>query len=169
MTGAEFIAYAISTGSVCGVKVGDSVERFDGAVPLSHVDDVSGRGNSRTLRRDSGLLEATFGGSPAWSCQALSLQIHRMVHSKNLRDEVSDKLDTRFEPFTSWADVQFEYDRIPGSSPLDVLGEAPDYRILQNRTVGVSVHIVNDSHAVRGDYPGIGDIWSLEMISPRFM
>ncbi|MFI1782624.1 hypothetical protein [Streptomyces rubiginosohelvolus] len=169
MTGAEFIAYAIATGSACGVKVGDNIEKFDFAIPLSHLDDVSGRGSSRTLRRDSGLLEATFGGSPDWSCQALSLQIHRMVHSKDLRDEVFEKLNARFEPFTSWADIQFEYDRIPGSLPLDELDEAPDYRILQNRTSGVSVHIVNDSQAVRGDYPGTGDIWSLEIISPRFM
>lgn len=169
MTGAEFIAHAISTGTLLGCGIGDRLEGAESVIPLSYVDDVTGRRNSRTLRRDYGLFEVTYGGDPDWMCQALSLKVHRLLHSPDLRDEARDRLGIRFEPLTKWADVQREYERIPGNGALEVLEESPGYRVFRKRSVGASVHVVHDPSAERGDFPGHGDVWSLEIISPRFM
>ncbi|MER6223560.1 hypothetical protein ABT189_23880 [Streptomyces sp900105755] len=169
MTGAEFIARVLSTGSFLGFGIGDSPEAADSVLPLSYADDFTGRRNSRTLRRDYGLFEVTYGGDPDWVCQAISLEVHRLLHLPDLREEVHERLGVRFEPFTSWTDVQREYERIPGSGALEVIEGSPGYRILRKRSVGASVHVLDDPGAVRGEFPGHGDVWSLEIIPARFM
>ncbi|MYW15071.1 hypothetical protein GT039_05575 [Streptomyces sp. SID2955] len=169
MTGEEFIAQAIATGSLFGSKVGSGLAALDPAVPLTYVDDVTGRQGSRTLRRDYGLFEVTCGGDPDWTCQAFSLEVHRLLHLPRLRDELRDRLDIRFERFTRWTDVQRAHERIPGAGALEVLDETPGYRLFRDRASGVTVHVVHDPSAVRGDFPGHDDVWSLEIISPAYM
>lgn len=169
MTGEEFIAHVISDGSIIGISVGSRLESLDFSPPLSYVDESTGRRGSRVLRRDYGLFEVTYGGSPDWTSRALSLELHRLAHLPDLRDEVREKMGIHFEPFTKWADVQREFERIPGSSTLQVLDGDGEYRIFQNRSVGVSVHVIDDTDAIRGDFPGYGDVWGMAITSPRFM
>ncbi|WP_127469795.1 hypothetical protein [Streptomyces sp. B27] len=169
MMGSEFIARSISFGSISGFGVGGSLEQLDSLIALSYVDDFSGKKDSRILRRDYGLFEVSLGGHPDWTCRALTLEVHRMSHSSELRDEIYERLGVRFESFTSWSDVLRDYGLIPGSRTLEVLDESPEYRVFGERSVGASVHVVNDPSAARGEAPGFGDVWSLEIISPRFM
>ncbi|MFE0351070.1 hypothetical protein [Streptomyces griseoluteus] len=169
MTGKEFIARAIATGSLFGSGVGSSLEELDHVIPLSHMDDVTGRRDSRTLRRDYGLFEVTCSGAPNWRCQAFSLEIHRLLHLPELRSEVAALLGIRFEQITTWTDVQRAYERVPGSGTLEVLDESPGYRLFQERLTGVTVHVVHDPSALRGDFPGHGDVWSLGITSPAFL
>lgn len=169
MTGAEFIARVIFTGSLAGIEIGDGLERIDSVVPLSYVDDLTGRGKSRTLRRDYGLFEVSCVGNPDWTCQAMMLEIHRLRHLPDLMGEVREELGIQFDPFTKWADVQREYDLIPGNRVLEVNDETSEYRVFRQRSTGVSVRVVHDSNAGRGEYPGHGDVWGLEIISPIFM
>jgi hypothetical protein len=169
MTGEEFIARAIATGSLFGSGVGSSLEELDPFVPLSYVDDITGRRGSRTLRRDYGLFEVACTGDPDWSCQGFSLEVHRLLHLPDLRNEVRDRLGISFEPVTKWTDVQRAYECIPGGGALEVLDESPGYRLFRERLTGVTVHVVHDPRAVRGDFPGHNDVWSLEIISPAYM
>lgn len=169
MTGAEFIAQTLLTGSLFGSEVGDGIDGLADAVPFPYADDVTGRRGSRVLRRDYGLFEVTCESSPDGVIQALSLEVHRLLHRPDLRDEVHRRLGIRFEPYTNAADVQRAYERIPGPGPLDVLVETPGYRVLRNRSVGVAVQVVDDPGATREGFPGHGDVWKLDIYAPRFM
>ncbi|WP_371790340.1 hypothetical protein OG285_05590 [Streptomyces sp. NBC_01471] len=169
MKGAEFIARAIYTGSLFGSRVGGELDGLAPVVPLPYVDDVTGRRNSRVLRRDYGLFEVTCVDEPDWACQAFSLEVHRLRHLSDLREKIRERLGILFEPFTNWSDVQREHERIPGIGTLEVVDETPGYRVFLERSTGVKVQVVHDASAIRGEFPGHGDVWSLEIISSRFV
>ncbi|MFI6862177.1 hypothetical protein ACIBKZ_20135 [Streptomyces sp. NPDC050421] len=169
MTGAEFIARTISTGSLLGARTGDGLDGLASVTPFPYVDDLTGRRDSRILRRDYGLFEVTCGGEPDWVCLSFSLEVHRLLRLPELREEVREQLGVRFEPFTNWADVRREHARIPGSGDLEVLDGTAGYRAFRERSTGTTVQVVHDPSAGREEFPGHGDVWSVDLISPRFL
>ncbi|WP_159047932.1 hypothetical protein [Streptomyces sp. WM6378] len=169
MNGPEFIARAVATGSVFDFSVGAKLAAVDKKITLDYIEEFQGRRGKRSLRRDYGLFEVTFIGEPEWVCQSVVLEIHRLSSMPDLADKVKGLTGIDLAPYTAWSDVEDELQRLGGSQPFDPPSVTQEYRTYRSKTTGVSVHVIGDPASARGVYPGHGDIWSLDIVDPKFL
>lgn len=92
MTGEEFVARVATSGSVLGLSIGKTADEFDARLGLEFLEErVGGKRRDSLLRRDYGLIEATFAVSDQgpW-CTSIILEWHRLL--------VDDKLAAEYAP-----------------------------------------------------------------------
>ncbi|MFJ2777929.1 hypothetical protein [Kitasatospora sp. NPDC087315] len=166
MIGAEFIAETLSSGTVFGLGVGARLRDVESAIHLDHVDDVQGRRGKRLMRRDYGLLEVTFGGEPDWECRWISVEVHRFSTSPDLIGEARELMGVEFSQYTAWSDVQCEFNRLADGALIQSPIVQHGYKVFRSRGLGLTVQVVDDRECIRGDFPGFGDVWSIEVALP---
>jgi ribosomal protein S18 acetylase RimI-like enzyme len=162
MTGEDFIAEVISTRSVCGIGVGSRLAEAADDIRLPYGDDVSGRRDNRTLRRDYGLFEVTCEADPEWVCRWVTLQVHRLSTMPGLRQTVSECLGVDFDRYTEWSKIEKMVEDWR-KQPISYSG----YQVFHSESTGVTVYVVDDQESVRADYPGHGDVWSIAIAPTR--
>lgn len=101
MGGEEFAARVASSGRIVGLSAGMNTAEFDAAlVGVEYLEEPgTGRRRSSILRRDYGLLEATFrtDGSDWW-CDSIIVEFHRLLTDSKLSFEweplIGERLST---------------------------------------------------------------------------
>src|SRR5689334_3838159 len=114
MNGPEFIARVIETGSLFSFSVGVKLTEAEKAITLDHIEEIQGRRGARTLRRDYGLFEVTFGDESGWTCRSIILEIHRLASTPDLANKVGNLTGINLAPYTEWMDVENELHRLSG-------------------------------------------------------
>lgn len=73
----DLLIDAIAGRRILGLELGGTLEQAELVLGADYVDDVHKR--RQFLRRDYGLIELTFTGSPNWLCSSMALQVHRLA------------------------------------------------------------------------------------------
>ncbi|MFI6682441.1 hypothetical protein [Streptomyces sp. NPDC050485] len=169
MNGQEFIARAIETGSVFDFSIGGKLALVEKKITLDYIEEIQGRRGARTLRRDYGLFEATFGDESEWVCRSIILELHRLASMPDLADKIRELTGVDLAPYTAWTDVEDELQRLASRQPFDPSTVTQEYRTYRSRKTGATVHVIDDPSSERGVYPGYGDVWSLDIVDPKFL
>ncbi|MFD7015376.1 hypothetical protein [Streptomyces sp. NPDC059928] len=169
MNGPEFIARAAATGSVFDFSVGVKLAEVDKKITLDYIEEIQGRPGKRSIRRDYGLFEATFGAEPEWVCRSIVLEIHRLASMPDLAGKVRGLTGVDLAPYTAWLDVKGELRNLDSRQTFDPASVTQEYRTYRSKTTGASIHVIDDPASERGTYPGHGDIWSLDIVDPKFL
>ncbi|WP_432147511.1 hypothetical protein [Streptomyces sp. bgisy029] len=168
MTSSEYLSSVILTGSIFGFSVGSALAEIEVDIPLRYIEEVTDDGAESLLRRDYGFFEVTCAGGPDWRCRWISIEIHRLASSPEVIAAAVEALGVEFAPYIPWSEVHEDYLRNEIAPALDL--KSPEgYRVFRNTSTGVSVHVVDDLNEGRGELPGNGDIWSMDIMSPEFM
>jgi hypothetical protein len=163
MTGAEFFADIIVSGTVFGLRVGDSVDRFDADLRLGFIDELHGRRGSRLLRRDYGLFEATFSDEASWRCTGIIVEVNRLAATDEIAAEIQEVAQVELPRYTSWADTRAVLDVSESASPLREVGRDGDYELYSLPQSGTTAHVIADPNSSRSESPGFGDLWSITL------
>ncbi|MEV5481353.1 MULTISPECIES: hypothetical protein [Streptomyces] len=160
MTGIEFLATLVATGSLHGLTIGSPVSEVDRAIHGDHIDVPSETGLS--LRRDYGFVEFGFDSDPDvdWVMKGCGIQLHRLPYSPDLAEEWSRAMGVDFPPYTAWTDLREEMVR-HGVADLETKDQKTflAYRAPHSK---VSV-IVNNVEEERDNYVGFGDVWAVHL------
>ena len=159
-TAVDFVVDALRLGSVFGARLGDSLEAVTQHLDFDFVDQLDGRGSSRTLRRDFGLVESVFVDPVSWRCHAMFLQLHRFEHSSESIELQCRRHGVEISGHVQWDDV------------LGALGaDADRWKMYEDQGNFMSFS-PNDGatvvHVVNGGVGGLqhGDIWKVAMVPP---
>ncbi|WP_329382564.1 hypothetical protein OG625_19730 [Streptomyces sp. NBC_01351] len=159
MTGAEFIAGFLATGSLLGLRPGAAPADVDRALKVGFMEERDGPGGS--LRRDYGLLELYFTAGPHRLLTSGVLELHRLPCAPEMAAEWRSATGVDFAPYTAWSEVA---EALPPSGQPAVLaleGTDPDDHLeYRNPADKVSVLVVG-AEGERSDWPGHGDVWSV--------
>ncbi|GII91907.1 hypothetical protein [Sinosporangium siamense] len=163
MTGAELLARTLVTGEVFGVSAGASREAIAEGLGRDFAEEVGGRSGLRVMRRDYGLIEATFSEEREWTCTWMRIELHRLALQENLLHEALMRHGIAFENYTPWSGVLSVLDVTYAFPQPQEFRSGPGNRsfsVDEGHTIALTV---DDSDTERNDYPGNGDIWAIEM------
>ncbi|MEU8844468.1 hypothetical protein AB0D97_36125 [Streptomyces roseus] len=164
MMAARALAETVISGSFMGVRPGVKLAEVQQLLPFKYVEEIHGRRRgSRAMRLDYGLLEVTFGNEPDWTCRSLQVEVHRLAGSPAICEEARALAGLEFAPYTPWSDVKGQLDVLGYDHTINA-STSPGYQVFGLTESGVSLRVVNDVSCPRGEYPGHGDIWSLEIV-----
>ncbi|WNE95807.1 hypothetical protein PS467_10935 [Streptomyces luomodiensis] len=162
-TGVQALADALGSGKMYGVGPGSLMADFDEAINLEFIDVVHEYKGSKLLRRDYGVAEATFSDPSEWTCRWLTIQVHRLSRSPELIEELCASAKVTFDPYTRWEDVRQELGHLFPKVEVrrgEHLGEYQEHRIEESIA---AIQVITDPDSVRNNFPGAGDIWSVEL------
>jgi hypothetical protein len=156
----DFYARAATGGTVFGLGIGATPEQVAERLGPDFLDDRQ-RG---MFRRDYGLLEFAFYRHPSWACQAIGIQVHRLLTEG--ADAVPPPLRGEFGEFSRRVKISGLESAIKGlGSGLDEeTGSASaDFSRWRVRDSGVEIIVVGPSVAVadRPEDHEFGDVWSI--------
>lgn len=160
MTGIEFIARLMATGTLHGVGIGTDLATVDAVMPEQHVDVVDEENVS--LRRDYGLIELFFNGGPGWIVVGGSVEVHRLAASTSRRKKRRLSHGVTFPAYVRWREVEAALALMPDAPALEVRRNQKGY--VEYRSVGTRVSaLVVDSGEKREDWPSQGDVFSIAL------
>lgn len=161
--GAKFLADAASIGSVLGIRVGLPLRAVSAHTSIAFIEDPPLRQRG-LLRRDYGLFELEFmEGAGDWLCSRAVIQVHRLSSHPELMEEFAAATGVVFERYTPWSTVAELVD--PAFAGALEVEEVGGYERIRSRRYGAEFQVVASPSAARGAYPGVGDVWSLHLLS----
>jgi hypothetical protein len=158
----KFFADIVMSGRIFDLRVGDGISEFDSRLRFGCIEESYGRKESRMLRRDYGLFEATFIAGPSWRCSNLIIEVHRLASTVGLVDEVRRLEGLSLPQYVVWMKVQRSIQEEGKGAllrGLERVGSTARYGVVET---GVVVDVLDDGTA-RADSPGSGDIWSISL------
>ena len=160
MTGIDFLARFLATGTLNGVGIGADLATVDVAMPEEHVDVVDEENVS--LRRDYGLIEIFFNDGPDWNVVGASVEVHRLASptTRGKRRRTSHGLE--FPRYVPWREIEAALKKLPAPPVLEVKTDQDGYVEYRSVDTRVSVLVV-DSGEERDDWPGQGDVFSIAL------
>lgn len=170
MGGEYFAARVASSGTVLGLSTGMADVEFDAAlIGVEYLEEAgSGRRKSSVLRRDYGLLEASFRTDGVnWRCDSIIVEFHRLLTDSKLAVEWESLIGERLSAAPMWGAVEKKCLTEVASPDSWVSGGMDgDFKTFgfPNSRVMAHVFLVSDEESLdRGDP---GRLWSLEILSP---
>ncbi|MCA2217994.1 hypothetical protein [Jidongwangia harbinensis] len=168
MGGEEFAARVASSGTVLGLSAGVPTAEFDAALAgIEYLEEPgTGRRKSSILRRDYGLLEATFRKDGAdWRCDSIIVEFHRLLTDNKLTFEWEPIVGERFSTAPRWDVVEKILTEVAPPESWVSGGCDNDFRLFGFPNSYVMAHVlVSDEESLD---PGDPDqLWSLEILSP---
>jgi hypothetical protein len=167
LSGEGFAVRVASSGTVLGLTVGMTTADFDARLgSLSYLEEcASGRRKSSLLRRDYGLLEATFrADQSAWVCQSIAVEFHRLCTNGELATEyapfIGEKLPTRF----GWDAVEKSLAKVAPKIIWVQVGQDKSFRTFSFAESCVLAHVLIDDELLSTDEKS-GRLWSFEILS----
>ncbi|WP_329566428.1 hypothetical protein [Kitasatospora sp. NBC_01266] len=156
----SFLAEAIATGTIVGIRLGSSLRDVDQALRIPFAEEVDETGTGY-LRRDYGLIELSFGSHPDWACNSILIEVHRLAQQQDLIDEWRAAHNIALARYTTWGSVQkilSEHYRL-ADMKIVAQGDTVAFRSSDPR---FSVTVMSPGGS-RGDWPGGGDIVSIDI------
>lgn len=148
---------------IWGVSTGADLADVTAALGTEYIDDSYGRQGSRILRRDYGLFEATFVGEPKWICKSITVEVHRAAPHPELVEEVLERHRLNFPRYTTWEEVKHELLNLVDAVEIVEIEPQAGYKSFSVDGGKTKIYIVSNSEYGRGDLPGDGDVWKIEM------
>jgi hypothetical protein len=163
VTGAECLADILYTGKVFEVAPGTSISEVTRNLGEDFIEQQYGRRGKRLLRRDHGLVEVTFTGEPSWACAWLAVEIQRLAFHDELIAEVFDRHGVSFSRYTGWSEVESALAVPPGGVRYEEVEPQDGFRAFRVNGGPAVIRVVDDRDSQRGDLPGDGDVWGIEI------
>lgn len=164
MTVSDLLARTLLSDQFLGLSINTGIAAVAAALREGYAEELHSRRDQRVLRRDYGLAEVTFDGGPDWVIRWILVEIHRLALLNETIALSADLYGLQFTPFVAWVDVQDALKRHSNESVLELDDDQGGYRVFRIPGRRSIIRVVNDPTMNRGDFPGIGDVWSLEIV-----
>ncbi len=160
MTGVDFLAHILATGTLHGVGIGADLAAVDAAMPEEHVDVVDEEDVS--LRRDYGLIEVFFNDGPDWRVVGASVEIHRLASVTSRGKKLRLSHGVVFPKYVLWREIEAALAKLPDAPVLEVRTDQDGYAEYRSAAGRVSAMVVDSGEGRHGG-PGQGDVFSVAL------